>query len=85
MLAKPQILVVAVQPDVLIQATRYRSQDKNREDARARLVELLKEAAKPPPPKRRPTRPTLGSKKRRLEGKNRRGTTKKLRGKVSFD
>lgn len=68
--------------EIVIQATRYRSQEKNREDARERLIALIAEAAKPPPPRRRPTRPTLGSKRRRLESKNKRGTVKKLRGRV---
>jgi len=71
--------------EIVIQATRFRSQEKNRADARDRLIALIEEAAKPPPKKRRPTRPTLGSKKRRLEGKKKTGATKKLRGKVSFD
>ncbi|MFD0916824.1 alternative ribosome rescue aminoacyl-tRNA hydrolase ArfB [Pseudahrensia aquimaris] len=71
--------------DIVISATRFRSQEKNRDDARKRLVALIEEAAAPPPPKRRPTRPTLGSKKRRLESKAKRGTVKKLRGKVDPD
>ena len=71
--------------DILIQSTRYRSQEKNREDARQRLIDLLADAAKPPPPKRRPTRPTLGSRKRRLESKIKRGSIKKLRGRPDMD
>jgi ribosome-associated protein len=62
-----------------IAASEYRSQHRNREAARARLVELLTEAGAPPPPRRRPTRPTRGSKERRLAGKKRRGETKALR------
>ena len=50
-----------------------------------RLVELIREAAVPPPPPRRPTRPTLGSKKRRLEGKRIRGDVKAMRGRVEGD
>jgi ribosome-associated protein len=50
----------------------------NRDDAIARLVELLTEAAVPPKPRRK-TRPTLGSKLRRLEGKVKRSSVKRLR------
>jgi ribosome-associated protein len=62
-----------------IAASEYRSQHRNREAARARLADLLTEASAPPAPKRRPTRPTRGSKERRLAGKKRRGETKALR------
>ncbi|QWZ09326.1 aminoacyl-tRNA hydrolase [Nocardioides panacis] len=62
-----------------IAASEYRSQHRNREAARARLADLLSEASAPPAPKRRPTRPTRGSKERRLAGKKRRGETKALR------
>jgi len=71
--------------DIVVQATRYRSQEKNRADARKRLIDLLTQAAAPPPKKRKPTRPTLGSQKRRLESKKKTGANKKLRGKVTFD
>lgn len=64
---------------VVITADRYRSQLRNREDALARLIELIREAAAPPPPKRRPTKPTLGSKQRRLEGKAKRSDVKRGR------
>lgn len=64
---------------LILVADRYRSQLRNRGDARERLVDLIREAAAPPPPPRRPTKPTLGSKKRRLEGKAKRSTTKRLR------
>lgn len=63
---------------LVITAARFRSQERNREDALARLVALLQEAARPPRP-RKATRPTLGSKKRRLEDKTRRGALKKQR------
>ena len=70
---------------VIIRAESHRSQERNRIDAMEKLVALLKEAAHRPKP-RRATRPTLASKKRRLEGKAKRGTVKKLRsGKPSFD
>ncbi len=62
-----------------IAASEYRSQHRNRQAARARLTELLTEASAPPPPRRRPTRPTRGSKERRLAGKKRRSQTKQLR------
>ena len=65
---------------VLIQSDKHRSQLRNREDARERLAELVAKAAERP--KRRiPTRPTLGSKRRRLEGKTRRGDVKRRRAK----
>ncbi len=64
---------------IVITAARYRTQEQNRDDARARLTDLLKRAARPPAT-RKPTRPSLGSKKRRLEAKARRGSIKKLRG-----
>jgi ribosome-associated protein len=51
--------------------------------ARDRLAELLREALAPPPPPRRPTRPTRGSKERRLQGKKERSRTKALRGRVT--
>lgn len=64
---------------VTVTASEYRSQLRNREAARARLTELLERAFAPPAPKRRATRPTRGSKERRLAGKKRRGEIKKMR------
>lgn len=64
---------------IVISAQRFRTQDRNRADARERLAELVAEAAVPPTP-RRTTRPTLASKKRRLDDKSRRSATKRLRG-----
>jgi ribosome-associated protein len=64
---------------LVITAQRFRTQERNRADARERLAALVAEAAVPPTP-RRPTRPTLASKKRRLEEKTKRGATKRLRG-----
>lgn len=64
---------------LIIEAERYRSQRRNRDDALERLLALIREACEVETP-RRPTRPTLASKKRRLESKQRRGETKKLRG-----
>ncbi|WP_019015141.1 alternative ribosome rescue aminoacyl-tRNA hydrolase ArfB [Elioraea tepidiphila] len=62
---------------IVIAAQRFRDQPRNREDALARLVAILREAAEPPVP-RRPTRPTRASKQRRVEGKVLRGRTKAL-------
>ena len=64
---------------VVISAQRFRSRERNREDALEKLLALLREAAAPPPPKRRATKPTKGSKERRLEGKARDGRVKALR------
>jgi len=66
---------------VIIKAQRYRSQEKNREDALARLQALIKNAAITPK-KRTATKPTKSSVKRRIEGKTQRGQLKALRGKV---
>ena len=66
---------------VIIKAQRYRSQEKNREDALARLQALINKAATTPK-KRTATKPTRGSVKRRIEGKTQRGKLKALRGKV---
>ena len=68
---------------VVIKAQQYRSQEQNRADALARLAELIRSVAKVEK-KRRPTRPTLGSKQRRLEGKSQRGALKAGRGKVDY-
>ncbi|MFK7941840.1 MAG: alternative ribosome rescue aminoacyl-tRNA hydrolase ArfB [Paracoccaceae bacterium] len=64
---------------VIIQADQYRSQLRNREDALQRLVELIAKATERPK-KRIATRPTLGSKRRRLDSKTKRGQVKSLRG-----
>jgi ribosome-associated protein len=66
---------------IVIFAQRYASQPRNREDARARLTALIERAAHRDKP-RRPTRPTLASKKRRLDAKGRRGEIKALRGRA---
>lgn len=63
---------------IVIQAQRFRTQERNREDAVERLVELIR-AATIVQPVRRATRPTLASKERRLAAKERRGTVKSLR------
>jgi ribosome-associated protein len=69
---------------IVIHAQRFRTQERNRADAIERLLELLREAMVRPTP-RRPTKPTLGSKQRRLEGKKRRGDIKARRGARGFD
>lgn len=68
---------------VVIKAQQYRSQEQNRADALARLNALVQSVARPPLV-RRPTKPTYGSKQRRLESKTQRGQTKALRGKVQM-
>lgn len=68
---------------IIIKAQQYRTQEQNRADALERLLELIRSAAKTEKA-RRPTRPTLGSKKRRLESKTKRGAIKAGRGKVDF-
>ena len=69
---------------IVIHAQRFRTQERNRSDAIERLVELLREASVRPTP-RRATKPTFGSKQRRLEGKKRRGDIKSRRGSGGFD
>ena len=64
---------------VVIQADTHRSQARNRAEALERLVELIAEAAKRPN-RRIATRPTLASKRRRMDAKTRRGAVKRLRG-----
>jgi ribosome-associated protein len=64
---------------LLLEASRFRTQDRNRQDARDRLVRLVEAAAAPPAPPRKKTRPTQGSKERRLEGKQQRSEKKSSR------
>jgi len=64
---------------LIVTAQEHRSQERNRAEALAKLVELIREAAKPPPPKRKPTKPTKGSQQRRMDSKSKRGAVKKLR------
>ena len=66
---------------LVIKAQQHRSLERNREEALARLHELVARAAHVPKA-RRPTRPTRASKKRRLESKQRRGEVKRQRGRV---
>ena len=66
---------------LVIKAQEHRSQDMNRIEAFARLMDLVQSVAKPPK-KRRPTKPTFASKQRRLEGKKKLSEIKSGRGKV---
>lgn len=68
---------------VIIKAQQYRSQEKNREAALARLQALIRSVAIPRK-KRKPTKPTRGSQERRIEGKTRRGQLKDLRRKIDY-
>ena len=63
---------------LIIIAQRHRTQARNREDALARLIDLIRQASVPPV-SRRPTKPTSGSRRRRLDGKSRRSAIKNLR------
>ncbi|MFT4823588.1 MAG: ribosome-associated protein [Halioglobus sp.] len=68
---------------IVIKSQRYRTQEKNREDACKRLIDLVK-AATVTQKKRRPTKPTKGSQKRRMESKTKHGRLKTLRGRVDI-
>ena len=70
--------------DLLIDARRHRSQEMNREDAVARLTELIRQAAVRPTP-RRVTRPSRGARQRRLDNKKRRGAIKRIRRQLPAD
>ena len=70
---------------LVLTCQQYRSQDRNRQTVLEMLIDLIREAAKPPPPIRRPTRPTKGSKERRLEGKSQRAEIKRGRGRPGTD
>jgi len=67
---------------IVISANRFRQQDRNRQDARNRLADLIREAATPPKP-RRATRTPAGAKRRRLTAKRQKSEIKKTRGKVT--
>ncbi len=70
---------------LMIEANRFRSQERNREDARERLRALILEAAEPPPPPRKKTRPSKGAVERRLKEKAGRSDVKRMRAKPSND
>jgi ribosome-associated protein len=65
----------------IVKAQRFRSQERNRDDALTRLQALVDAAATPPPP-RKPTEPTRGSQRRRVDSKVKRGQIKVARGRV---
>ncbi|MBI5618673.1 MAG: aminoacyl-tRNA hydrolase [Gammaproteobacteria bacterium] len=69
---------------VVIKAQQHRTLEQNREDALARLAELVR-AVTVAQKKRRPTKPTASSKVKRLEGKSKRAAVKKMRGRVDSD
>ncbi len=71
--------------DILISASAHRSQDRNRQEARDRLLDLLREAAQPPSPPRKITKPSKNARKKRTDHKVNRGKVKKLRGRVGSD
>lgn len=66
---------------IIIKAQSYRTREQNRQSAFHRLQEIIKSVTSVPR-KRKPTKPTAGSKSRRLDSKSRRGKTKSLRGKI---
>jgi len=68
---------------IVIKAQSFRTLELNKEDALERLKELIQEAVKPQKA-RRPTKPTKGSQRRRVDSKTKKGKTKALRGKVQL-
>jgi ribosome-associated protein len=70
---------------IVIEAARFRTQEQNRADARARLTALVARAAEPPPKPRKKTKPSKGAIEKRLKSKAGRSTVKRLRGKVEDD
>lgn len=74
---------IAADGTLMIDAKRFRSQERNRADARDKLAALIRKAAEPPPPPRRATKPTHGSQLRRLKEKTGRGAIKSARGRVN--
>ncbi len=69
---------------IVIKAQRYRTQDKNRDEALSRLAEIIKGAIVVQK-KRKPSKPTKASQRRRMDGKTKRGRIKNLRGRVQDD
>lgn len=82
---RTRLLARLPDPVVRVVASEHRSQHRNRVAARERLAAALRTALAPPPPQRRPTKPTRGSQRRRLESKRQRAETKALRGRVRGD
>ena len=77
--------VAALGSPYAVDASERRSQLRNRNAARERLAHALRSALAPPPLPRVPTKPSKGSRQRRLDAKKRRGQTKALRGRVTGD
>ena len=71
--------------EIILFADKFRTQERNRQDARDRMAALIEKAATPPPPARRKTKPTKGAVERRLKDKTGRSGIKKMRGKVHDD
>jgi ribosome-associated protein len=69
---------------LVITAQRHRTQERNRQDALARLIDLIRQAAVLPK-RRRPTKPTAASRERRMEGKKHRAGVKRLRARKPTD
>ena len=65
---------------LVLSAQRFRTQERNRQDALARLIELIAQAAEPPPPPRKKTRPSRAAREQRLSAKSRRAGIKSMRG-----
>jgi len=77
---KQRMLARLGRPVVVVTASEHRTQLRNRRAAEERLAELLESALEPPPARRVPTKPSKGSKQRRIHAKKRRGEIKRLRG-----
>jgi ribosome-associated protein len=75
-----QRMLARLGAEVVVTATEHRSQLRNRRAAEERLVELLTEAMRRPPPRRVPTKPSKAARRRRVDAKKRRSETKRLRG-----
>ncbi|WP_235736606.1 alternative ribosome rescue aminoacyl-tRNA hydrolase ArfB [Nocardioides alcanivorans] len=75
-----QRMLTRLDDQIVIVASEYRSQLRNRRAAEERLVTMLEKAMKPPPPRRVPTKPSRGAKQRRITQKKQRSETKRLRG-----
>jgi len=75
---------MAADGEIVIEAKRYREQEKNRADARERLAVLIRKSLEKPR-MRRQTRPTKASVVRRVEGKKKRGSVKKMRNKPAIE
>jgi len=71
--------------EIVIEAARFRTQERNRADARDRFADLVRRAAEPPPKPRKKTRPSKGAVERRLKEKSGRSNVKKMRGRVGED